>query len=232
MALPDDQIRVVLAAAEEIDREENWEGDLYRLIVVLAATGARFSQVAKLRVRDVQPEHSRIMVPVSRKGTGKKQRPFAAMHVTQDVIEALHPVLVARAPNEFLLERWYQKQAPRQNGMNVYVRVDRGPWRSSTGMMDAWKKIVRRAGLEVSADADAIVPYALRHSSIVRHLKRRIPTRVVAALHDTSTGMIEKHYSSSILDTVDEMVAPAALSIARNVPATVTRLPRKRKKTE
>jgi hypothetical protein len=42
--------------------------------------------------------------------------------------------------------------------------------------------------------------YALRHSSIVRGLKANLPIRLVAALHDTSVEMIEKHYSAFIVD--------------------------------
>ena len=46
--------------------------------------------------------------------------------------------------------------------------------------------------------------YALRHSSIVRMLKRNVPIRLVASLHNTSTEMIEKHYSKYITEHSDE----------------------------
>lgn len=48
------------------------------------------------------------------------------------------------------------------------------------------KAILLKAGLN-----EEIVPYALRHTSIVRGLRVGLPTRLVAALHDTSVGMIE-----------------------------------------
>lgn len=66
--LTDAQVGKLLAAAREIDAEEEWDGDLFRVVVVLAATGARFSQAARARVNDLQREQARIMVPASRKG--------------------------------------------------------------------------------------------------------------------------------------------------------------------
>jgi len=52
----------------------------------------------------------------------------------------------------------------------------------------------------------ATTPYALRHSSIVRMLLAGVPTRVVAAHHDTSVAMIEKHYARYIVgDPSDAM---------------------------
>jgi len=38
--LPDKDIRRIIKAAQEIDEADDWNGDLARLIVVLAATGA------------------------------------------------------------------------------------------------------------------------------------------------------------------------------------------------
>ena len=48
--LTDAQIGKLIRAARDIDAAQKWDGDLYRLVVVLAATGARFSQVARMRV--------------------------------------------------------------------------------------------------------------------------------------------------------------------------------------
>jgi hypothetical protein len=52
--------------------------------------------------------------------------------------------------------------------------------------------------------ADTVM-YALRHSSIVRGLKKNLPVRLVAALHDTSVEMIEKHYAAFIIDMTEDM---------------------------
>lgn len=211
-ALPDSQIRDILASAAEVDDREQFAGDLYRMFVLLAATGARFSQIARMRVRDVQPDLGRVMVPVSRKGKGKKQRTHVPIPVDQKTIDALLPVVLDRGAGEPLLERWYSEQLPNVDGRPNWQRVERAAWRSSSQLNSYWNLIREMTGL-ITADGEPIVMYALRHSSIVRMLNQRIPTRVVAALHDTSTAMIERHYSSSIVDTIDEMVAPAALAL-------------------
>ena len=44
------------------------------MILVLAATGARFSQVQRLRVVDLQIERQRLMMPTSKKGSGESRR--------------------------------------------------------------------------------------------------------------------------------------------------------------
>lgn len=43
------------------------------MVLVLTATGARFSQVQRIRVGDVQSDRLRIFVPTSRKGRGKNE---------------------------------------------------------------------------------------------------------------------------------------------------------------
>ena len=58
----------------EVDAEDEWNGDLARLVITLAATGGRFSQVTRMRVGDVQARERRLMIPVSRKGRGVKQQ--------------------------------------------------------------------------------------------------------------------------------------------------------------
>jgi hypothetical protein len=41
----------------------------------------------------------------------------------------------------------------------------------------------------------------------------RLPIRLVAALHDTSVAMIERHYSRCITEGLDELVARAVVPI-------------------
>jgi len=43
-----------------------------------------------------------------------------------------------------------------------------------------------------------VIPYALRHSSIVRGLRKGLPIQQVAKLHNTSVKMIERHYAKYI----------------------------------
>ena len=83
-------------------------------------------------------------------------------------------------------------------------------------MTSPWAKIVARAAL-----AAGTIPYALRHSSIVRGLRAGLPVRLVAALHDTSSAMVEKHYTSDIIDAMDALAARAVVPLT-TVPATVT----------
>ena len=61
------------------------------------------------------------------------------------------------------------------------------------GLFDRLPQIAKRfraATKHLDLDPDA-TPYALRHSSIVRMLLAGVPTRVVAAHHDTSVAMLE-----------------------------------------
>jgi hypothetical protein len=61
----------------------------------------------------------------------------------------------------------------------------------------------------VSGLPDGTTLYALRHSSVTRALKRGVPTRIVAAAHDTSVAMIEQTYSAYILDHSDALTRAA-----------------------
>lgn len=175
-ALSDDKIRDIIRATEQVDGTRGWGGDLLRVVLVLAATGARFSQVSRLTVGDLQG--NRLLVPTSRKGRALKQRQRVAVRLGADVIKALHEVIVGRDENEPLLERSRWKQvAPTK-----WVKQRRGPWQSASELTRPWASIRQAAGLSAE-----IVPYALRHSSIVRCLRAALPVRYVASLHDTST---------------------------------------------
>jgi hypothetical protein len=50
------------------------------MVLIMAGTGARFAQVKRLRLEDVQPQLSRIMMPASRKGKPKAAR-YSAVRV-------------------------------------------------------------------------------------------------------------------------------------------------------
>ena len=51
--LRDEEVGAILQAACEVDQEQGFDGDLYRIVVSLAATGARYAQVRRMRVGDV-----------------------------------------------------------------------------------------------------------------------------------------------------------------------------------
>lgn len=208
--LADAQIGQIIRAAGEIDAEQGWEGDLYRMVVVLAGTGARFSQAARVRVGDVQRPQRRIHVPRSRKGRRKAAAGPIAVSVGMDVLDVLQPAVTSRRQDAILLERWKNKQVSSGKDGIKWQRDRRGPWQSASEMDRPWQAIAERAGMP------DVIPYSLRHSSIVRGIRAGLPIRLVAALHDTSVAMIEKHYSKWIVDGLDELAARAVVPL---VPA-------------
>lgn len=199
--LTDADVRSVVEAAFAVDPN----GDFGRLVLLLAATGARFSQIAKATVADVQAQSGRIMVTPAQKGRSARIKPKIAVPIGEDVLERLAPALNGRKGHEPLLERWRHKQTTPTR----WEPVARGAWTSAAEMTRPWKSALKAAGVPKDTD-----PYALRHSSIVRALRANVPVRIVAALHDTSTAMIEKHYSSHILDVTEELARRAQVPLA------------------
>lgn len=203
VVLSDPDVRRIISASQEIDSEDGWEGDLAALVLALAATGARFSQIARCRVVDVQFDTKRLMVPVSRKGRGIKAASHTAVAIGDDVIAVLRPLVVRRRGHEALFQRWGYRRA----GRLQWERDSRRPWEAAE-ISEPFRRIVERA--ELSADVTA---YALRHSSIVRGLRAGLPVRLVAALHDTSSEMIEKHYSAHIVDAMTDAARLAVVPL-------------------
>ncbi|WP_258608521.1 hypothetical protein [Mesorhizobium sp. AR10] len=70
--LSDETIGRLLTAARDVDLEQEWDGDLFRLMVILAATGARFSQIQRMRVADCQAAGGRLLVPCQPQGPRRK----------------------------------------------------------------------------------------------------------------------------------------------------------------
>ena len=91
---------------------------------MLNATGARFSQIARMKVRDCQLAEARLLVPSSRKGKGGGKAGSITIPVEPAVIDALRPAVVGRAVDAPLLERWRHRQTP---GCIRWVRGERGP---------------------------------------------------------------------------------------------------------
>lgn len=151
-----------------------------RLVMMLAATGVRLSQVARIRVGGVDQAAGRTWVPPSAKGRAIKPRPPIPVPVAGDVLARLEPVLSGRQPDDLLL-----------------VRLDGNGWQAAWEARSAWLRALRAAGLPYRP------PYALRHSSIVRQLRGGVPIRFAAAVHDTSVRMVEAHYSAFITTEIE-----------------------------
>lgn len=200
--LSDEEVRWIVEAARKIDKDHGWEGDFLRMILVLAATGARFSQVQRLRVQDVQIIARRLMMPSSAKGRKKDLR-YIPVPLGEDVLDALEPILKNRDKTAPLLEKWHHVQI----GPGLWRRANRRAWRASDEITKPFKIVAECAGLS------GRTAYCLRHSSIVRHLRVGTPIRLVAALHDTSVEMIEKHYSHWIADGLEDIVARAIVPL-------------------
>ena len=58
-----------------------------------------------------------------------------------------------------------------------------------------------------------VIPYALRHSSIVRGLRKGLPIQQVAKLHNTSVKMIERHYAKYIATALEDLARAAVVSL-------------------
>jgi integrase len=196
--LDDGQVRTILRAA----REQDEEGDFALLVVLLAATGARFSQLRRMTVGDVQLDQSRLLVPTSYKGKGRSPG-LIKVCIGADVAQMLRPAVVGRKRSEPLLQRWrYRQVSPTK-----WVRIERGPWKTASEMTRSWRRVITAVGL------DGTIPYALRHTSIVRGIRAGLPIRLVAAIHDTSVTMIERHYSRWITEGLEELAARAVVPL-------------------
>jgi len=170
------------------------------LIDVLDETGARPSQVVRLTAEDVQADfidrrtgkrQPRLMMPVSRKGSGQKNARSTPVPITPELADRL------KGRSGVLLRRTDSTPWPKVNLAHYFA--------------------VAMEGVTFN-NAAKVTMYALRHTSIVRQLLAGVPTRVVAALHDTSVVMIERNYSRFIGDHVDEMVRATLPQPAEVVP--------------
>ena len=123
--------------------------------------------------------------------------------------------------------RWHHRQVEgdKEAGrLPAWERTERRPWAHAAEMTRPWRATLAAARLPGN-----LVPYSLRHSSIVRGLRAGLPVRLVAAVHDTSTAMIERHYGAHIVDAAEDLLrralvplhapttpaAPASLAAAR-----------------
>ena len=117
--------------------------------------------------------------------------------------------------------RWRHRQVKGDKAGGVLFRWEREArcrWTTPAEMTRPWRAAVAAAGLPAG-----LVPYSLRHSSIVRGLRAGLPVRLVAAVHDTSAAMIERHYGAFIVDATEELLRRAVVPLAPDMLERVRR---------
>jgi integrase len=176
-------IRLVYAAREQ--------GEEFGILVeVLAVTGARYSQLARCRVRDLLDD--RLMIPSSAKGT-KKRVTRVPVPVPDTLVAALRVGAAGRSGGDFLL-----------------VKASGQPWAKSDHA-----RPFRRAVEAIEEDPETVTSYALRHTHITSQLLAGLPVQLVAKLHDTSASQIERHYAATIASQTDDFVRASMLRVDR-----------------
>ena len=175
IVLRDSEVRAFVAAAYRLDEKFGLFAD------TMAVTGARPSQLSRLRVEDLHdhPARPKLMMPRSSKGGGRnrsaKKLERYSVPVSMQLVAKLKAAEKGRADDAPLL-----------------VQSDGRPWGDNPGA--GYHREVAKVVAEIGADLDATM-YSLRHSNIVRMLKHNVPIRIVASLHNTSVRMIEAHYT-------------------------------------
>jgi integrase len=192
VVLSDDKVREFVATAYRLDHQFGLLAD------VLAVTGVRPSQAVRLRVEDLRdhPVRPKLMMPKSGKGGGRnrsqKKSERYSVPVTTQLAAKLKAAACGRADDAPLLLQSDGRPWDKNPGQNYHRQVD---------------KVVAAIGL----DPAEVSMYSLRHSSVVRMLLQNIPIRIVASLHNTSTTMIERHYSRYIVEHSDDISRKALL---------------------
>jgi integrase len=172
--------------------------DFGLLIEVLAETGARESQVFRLTPHDLQDY---LTPPRLMMPTSRKGKNRKIEHQPLPISLRLAEVLRQQAKG----------------------RTTHGPLFDKMWNLAAlFRPVVERLGLGFE-----VTPYALRHSSIARQLLKNVPTRIVAANHDTSVAMIEKNYSRYIGD-LSEALTRATLLDFEDAPRSADVVPLER----
>ncbi len=181
--LSDDEIRAVVAACYTASDR------LGLLVEILAVTGCRPVQAARLLVGDLLPD--KLMMPRSAKGKGRKhidRRPIPIPPTLAAKLEAAAGDRPAEAP--------------------LLQRLDGQAWHCAhSDHTRPFERALTAAGLP------KVVPYALRHSSITRALQRGLSPRLVADAHDTSVAMLERNYAKYIADHSDAALRAAQIEL-------------------
>jgi integrase len=168
----------VIAAAYDI-------GPQFGLYVeVHAATGARSSQIAELKIGDLMLGNAPLLqMPSSLKGKNRTTRIRKPVPIGPSLARRLKAAAGKRGAGEPLLRQ--------RSGLRWNARAHRRPF----------IKAVAVAGLP-----DGATIYALRHTAITKTLLAGVPVRLVASSFDTSVNMLERTYSKNISSHGDELM--------------------------
>ncbi|HZV05862.1 MAG TPA: hypothetical protein VE999_12335 [Gemmataceae bacterium] len=153
------------------------------LIDVLAETGARESQVFRLTPHDLQHDHPAgpRLMMPSSRKGKNRKTEYRPLPISRRLAKLLQAQAKGRPSHGPLFEKMWS-------------------------LARSFGPVVKRLGLGAE-----VTPYALRHSSIARQLLKGVPTRIVAAHHDTSVQMIERNYSRYILGDPTDALTRATL---------------------
>jgi integrase len=193
IVLSDDEVRAFVASAYHLDDGFGLFAD------TMAVTGARPSQLSRLRVEDLgdHPVRPKLMMPKSGKGGGRNRSEKKLERYSVPITPALAVKLRATTKG-------------RANNAPLLVQGDGSPWGDNPGQR--YHREVSRVVTAIGIDPDATI-YSLRHSSIVRMLLKGIPIRLTAVAHNTSVAMVERHYSKYITEySVDDITRAGLLS--------------------
>ena len=186
--IDDATIRDIVSAAYRVD-------PAFGLLVEIGAvTGARPSQILRLEVSDLHDRDKNapvLTMPSSRKGRRRR--------VTRTPLPI--PTTLGKALRQHVADR----------GKGEPLILLRGRRNGQPGIFYA--KMWRDMASEMDLDAGTSF-YGLRHSSIVRQLLAGVPTRVVAAHHDTSVPVLEHTYSRHIGTVSDQIVRGSLIDLS------------------
>jgi len=183
--LSDDKVRAFVAEAYALDHALGLLSD------VLARTGARPSQAARLLVEDLHdhPLHPKLSMPKSGKG-GNRNR---AERKLQRYSVSITPHLAAKLR---------EAAKGRVDDAPLLLQRDGTPWGNNPGQ--SYHRYVDKIVTAIGLDPAKVSMYAMRHSSVVRRLLAHMPAALVAATHDTSEKMIRAHYAKFITEHADD----------------------------
>jgi integrase len=179
--------------------------DLALFLRALDVTGARTSQLARCTVADLDATVGLLHVPRSGKGKpGVIKGAGTGFPIPAEL--AARIAAAADAETGLLFTRPLRRQRP--GGVGVWEVVGRTGWNKDA----YWRPFAAIAKSAEMPPGTSV--YALRHSRIAALLLAGVPVRMVAAMLDTSSAMIERHYSRWIA-AHDPAVALVRAALAR-----------------